>query len=125
MKKFDNINIIPFVDIMLVLLAIVLTTSTLVEKRLMPISLPSSSSATKKIKSKDITITIKKDGTIFWEDKIISKKSLEEKIKSLNKDDNININCDKSAKFEDFIYIVDSLKNNNFQNISIITKKDE
>ena len=124
MKKFDGINIIPFVDIMLVLLAIVLTTSTLVEKRLIPLSLPSSVSAVE-LKNKDITITIDKEGRVFWEREEISKEILEQKVKELKKEDSININCDKSSKFENFVYILDSLKLQGLNNISIITKSDE
>lgn len=33
MKKFDQINVIPFIDIMLVLLAIVLMTATFISPR--------------------------------------------------------------------------------------------
>jgi len=43
MKKFDSINVIPFIDIMLVLLAIVLTTATFVANGQLDIALPSSS----------------------------------------------------------------------------------
>jgi biopolymer transport protein ExbD len=32
-KKIESINVIPFIDIMLVLLAIVLTTATFIAKR--------------------------------------------------------------------------------------------
>jgi len=124
LKKFDGINIIPFVDIMLVLLAIVLTTSTLVEKRLIPLSLPSSVSAVE-LKNKDITITIDKEGRVFWEREEISKEILEQKVKELKKEDSININCDKNSKFENFVYILDSLKLQGLNNISIITKSDE
>jgi len=124
MKKFDGINIIPFVDIMLVLLAIVLTTSTLVEKNLIPVSLPDATSK-EDIKKENITITVKKNGELFWEKKQISKTQLLTKIKELKKDDFININCDKDARFENFVYLLDSLKSNGLENISIITKAND
>jgi len=124
MKKFDGINIIPFVDIMLVLLAIVLTTSTLVEKNLIPVSLPDATSK-ENIKKENITITVKRNGELFWEKKQISKNELLQKIQELKKDDFININCDKDARFENFIYILDSLKSNGLENISIITKAND
>jgi len=124
MKKFDGINIIPFVDIMLVLLAIVLTTSTLVEKNLIPVSLPDATSK-ENIKKENITITVKRNGELFWEKKQISKNELLQKIQELKKDDFININCDKDARFENFVYILDSLKSNGLENISIITKAND
>jgi biopolymer transport protein ExbD len=123
-KKFEGINIIPFVDIMLVLLAIVLTTSTLVEKRLIPVSLASSSSDMK-IKQKNITITIKRDGEIFWEKTPLTKSQTITKIKELKKDDAVNINCDKDSRFENFVFILDSLKAQGLENIQIVTKSDD
>ena len=123
-KKFDGINIIPFVDIMLVLLAIVLTTSTLVEKKLIPVSLPSASSASDTIESKDITITIDKNGTLFWENEILSKEQLQEAIAKLQKKDTVTINCDKNAKFEHFVTLLDALKQKDLKNISIVTKNE-
>ena len=39
-QEFNYINVIPFVDIMLVLLTIILTTSTFVTTGILPISLP-------------------------------------------------------------------------------------
>ena len=124
MKKFDGINIIPFVDIMLVLLAIVLTTSTLVEKNLIPVFLPDATSK-ENIKKENITITVKRNGELFWEKKQISKNELLQKIQELKKDDFININCDKDARFENFVYILDNLKSNGLENISIITKAND
>ncbi len=123
MKKFDSINVIPFVDIMLVLLAIVLTTSTLVQKNLIPISLPKSSSKEKIVK-KSLSVTVKKDGEIFFEKKRVFKDEFIDKLKNLSKKTSILINCDKDAKFQDFVFVLDKLKERGFQNISIVTKNE-
>jgi biopolymer transport protein ExbD len=40
MKPLSAINVIPFIDIMLVLLAVVLTTATFVAQRRIPVDLP-------------------------------------------------------------------------------------
>ena len=42
MKKFDQINVIPFIDIMLVLLAIVLMTATFIAQGKIDVNLPTS-----------------------------------------------------------------------------------
>ncbi len=123
MKKFDSINVIPFVDIMLVLLAIVLTTSTLVQKNLIPISLPKSSSKEKIVK-KSLSITIKKNGEIFFEKERVLKNEFVNKLKDLSKRSSILINCDKNAKFQNFVFVLDKLKERGFQNISIVTKNE-
>ncbi len=123
MKKFDSINVIPFVDIMLVLLAIVLTTSTLVQKNLIPISLPKSSSKEKIVK-KSFSITIKKNGEIFFEKERVLKNEFANRLKDLSKRSSILINCDKNAKFQNFVFVLDKLKERGFQNISIVTKNE-
>ncbi len=123
-KKFEGINVIPFVDIMLVLLAIVLTTSTLVEKNLIPVSLPKSSSKSKVV-HKSIVITVKKNGEIFYKQNPLTLTSLKEKISILPLNSIININCDKESKFENFVSVLDILKQREFKNISIITKTDD
>ena len=123
-KKFDGINVIPFVDIMLVLLAIVLTTSTLIEKNLIPVSLPKSE-AKNKIKHESIVITIKKNGEIFYKKTSLTLQKLKEKISTLPLDTVISINCDKDSRFENFVSVLDMLKQREFKNISIITKADD
>ena len=123
-KRFDTINIIPFVDIMLVLLAIVLTTTTLIEKNLIPISLPKSSSQ-KTLNKKSITITINKDGNIYFEKESTSIESLKEKLTTIDKKTPISINCDKTSKFENFVSVLDLLKSSDFKNILIITKAND
>lgn len=40
MKKVESMNVVPFIDIMLVLLVIVLTTASFVQTSKLPISIP-------------------------------------------------------------------------------------
>ena len=44
-KGFDGINVIPFIDIMLVLLTIVLTTATFIANGTIPVNLPKAESS--------------------------------------------------------------------------------
>ena len=125
LKKFDSINVIPLVDIMLVLLAIVLTTSTLIEKKLIPVDLPKSGSAKKQIKHKNIAITITKDGKIFLENKKSSLKELQIKLKSFDTNSTFLINCDQNSSFKHFVDVLDTLKSNNFNNISIVSRTND
>jgi len=122
MKKFDSINVIPFIDVVLVLLAIVLTTSTFIAKGIMPVNLPKSS-AKGILDSKNIVITIKKEGDIFFEENKTDIQSLKMTLAKLDTQTHISINCDKSAKFNSFVEVLDSAKNLGFKHISIITEK--
>ncbi|MGB6329468.1 MAG: TonB system transport protein ExbD [Halarcobacter sp.] len=122
-KKFDSINIIPFIDVLLVLLAIVLMTSTFIAKGVIPISLPEARSAEDMKAKKEVSIFIKKDGTIYLNKTFVLKEELKSKLQLLNKENPILINSDKEAKFDTFVTIFDLLKENGFKNISIVTLK--
>lgn len=122
-KKFESINVVPFIDIMLVLLVIVLTTATFVAKGIIPVELPNSKSAAKQENQKNITITIKENGDIFFDDTKILLKDIDMYIAKYEVKTPININCDKEAKFDMFVALLDTLKEKNFNNIGIITKK--
>ncbi|NPA81308.1 MAG: biopolymer transporter ExbD [Epsilonproteobacteria bacterium] len=108
---------------MLVLLAIVLTTSTLVQKNLIPVDLPKSSSQ-KELKSKSVAITIDKEGNIYFENSPVSKEEFISKLDELSRDKSILINCDKSSRFENFVFVLDELKKRDFQNLSIVTENE-
>ena len=58
MKPLAQINVIPFIDIMLVLLAVVLTTATFVAQGVIPVSLPEATSADELQRNRPIEITI-------------------------------------------------------------------
>ena len=122
-KKFDSINVVPFIDIMLVLLVIVLTTASFVAKGIIPVDLPDASAAQKQKEQKNLTITIKKSGEILFDKQQILKEDLEKMLLTYKKDTAIAINCDKKAEFETFVYLLDILETNQFKNLGIVTKK--
>lgn len=122
-KKFDTMNVVPFIDIMLVLLVIVLTTASFVAHGFIPVDLSEGKSSQKIKEQKNITITIKQNGEIYFDKNIVVLKNIESKLKGLKQTIPINLNCDKNVKFEKFVQIIDILKDKNFTNLSIITKK--
>jgi biopolymer transport protein ExbD len=120
-KEFDYINVIPLVDIMLVLLTIVLVTATFIVQGSIPVKLPSAKYAElKNIRS--FQITINKDGEIFFENRKIGLEELEGVIKSIDKDSQISIFADKSAQVQSLISVLDILKKYDFKKATIKTE---
>ncbi|MGB7402214.1 MAG: TonB system transport protein ExbD [Arcobacter sp.] len=124
LQKFNSINVIPFIDVLLVLLAIVLLTSTFIARGDIPVSLAKAASAKKSEIKKEFIITIKEDNTLYLNESNISFENLSFKVNEINKDSHIFIKSDKKADFESFVAVLDLLKSNDFSNISIITKKN-
>jgi len=121
-ERFDKINVVPFIDIVLVLLVIVLATATFANKKMVKVDLPTASS--KKIsEKKSISISIDAKGDYFYEKNPLALKELEERLKKLDpKKDVISLQTDQKTEFQKFVSIIDILKEKGFENLSIITK---
>jgi len=121
-ERFDKINVVPFIDIVLVLLVIVLATASFINKKSVKVDLPTASSKTVTEK-KAIMISIDKEGKYFYEKTELSLENLEVKLKKLDpKKDVISLQTDQKTEFQKFVSIIDILKEKGFQNLSIITK---
>ena len=64
--EIDQINVIPLVDVMLVLLVIVLTTATFISTGQIPIDLAKAKHAAATVE-KPLVITLKPDGSVYVE----------------------------------------------------------
>ena len=123
-KKFDSINVVPMIDIMLVLLVIVLTTATFIAKGIIPLELPNAKSASKYYEHKKIEISISKDGKIYLNGEAIeNKEALSEKLEKNRRDVSVYISCDKKADYDYFVNVLDTLKKLGFPNINIVTSR--
>ena len=123
LKKYDSINVIPFIDVLLVLLAIVLLTSTFITRGIIPISLPNASNADQLKPDKEIILVIQENGDLFIQDKPETIQNIEQIILQSSKETPIHINTDKNTRFESFVEVLDMLKKHNYLNVSIVTKK--
>jgi len=122
-RRFDQINVIPFIDIMLVLLAIVLTTATFIAQGTIPVSLPEASHSEAPTTESSFEIVIDDAGVIHGDGKEVTKVVLAEMLTGLAGDTNIILRVDSAARFEIFVGIVDLLKGENLLNVSILTEK--
>ena len=121
-ERFDKINVVPFIDIVLVLLVIVLATASFINKKSVKVDLPTASSKTVTEK-KAISISIDKEGKYYYEKTPLSLENLQERLKKLDpKTDIISLQTDQKTEFQKFVSVIDILKEKGFKNLSIITK---
>ena len=122
LNKKDGLNIVPFIDIMLVLLAIVLSISTFIAQGKIAVDLPSAKSAQQdKEDKKKVSVVIYKDNKFFIDDAEISENELKDKLNAVDIKTLIELKSDKNAKFDSFVKVIDILKEKGHENFAIQT----
>ncbi|EAI8110311.1 TonB system transport protein ExbD, partial [Campylobacter coli] len=121
LPKNEGLNIVPFIDIMLVLLAIILSISTFIAHGKIEINLPVSENALSlNNDEKKLSISIDENNIFYLDDKTTDLKGLSDAISSLHKKTIVELKSDKNAKFESFVQIIDLLKAKEHENFQII-----
>lgn len=124
-KEFDSMNILPLVDVMLVLLTIVLTTATFVAKGLIPVELPTieKSGSKSQAKNQNTVIEITRDGEIFVNAAKQQLTNLLSPLQTMAKETAIVIRADKRIQLDLFLQVLAKLKKHGFSNISVQTEE--
>lgn len=128
MKRMDQINVIPFIDIMLVLLAIVLTTATFIVEGRLQIRLPTASSQAPPPTLERVEIAVDAAGGLFLGGEPLGSGTaglgaLDLRLDTLTLDTAIVLRVDAETRFEQFIAVVDRLKGRGLERLSILTRQ--
>ncbi len=110
LPRRDGLNIVPFIDIMLVLLAIVLSVATFISQGHIKINVPESESAENIKDEKKLSIMLDKDSKIYINEVEITLDEAKSRIGAVESTTLIELVSDKDAKFQAFIDILDILK---------------
>jgi len=125
MKKPD-LNITPFVDIMLVLLAILMVSVTVSTYQEKTVNLPKGSRTTPAVKKATINIIIKKDGSVLVNSQKIPLNNFLEsfnlKYGNFNKNALVYIAADKDIKYSIFMKVYSAVIKTGFRQIGLLTK---
>jgi len=121
-KEFDYINVIPLVDVMLVLLTIVLTTSTFIATGMVPVELPGVSKNYHDV-LKSQTIEIDRQGNLYLNSKQVSLEGLKNSICFLDRSVPMLIRADRNIALQVFVDVLDVVKNLGFRKVSLQTEQ--
>ena len=121
-KEFDYINVIPLVDVMLVLLTIVLTTSSFIATGMIPLDLP------KVVKSqgemlRTQTVEIDRQGALFFNARRVSLDDLKGSLEDRNRNLPILIRADRQIALQGFVDVLDLVKKLGFKRVSLQTEE--
>ena len=129
-KKFRNkrtiseINVTPFVDVMLVLLIIFMVTAPLLTSGI-KINLPESTAVLKNEKKDPVTVSINSKGEIFIQKKKFSKDQLINKLSLLKKNNQnlkIYIKGDKRLDYGKVMDLMNLINKSGFKKVALVTR---
>ncbi|PIR25818.1 MAG: protein TolR [Deltaproteobacteria bacterium CG_4_10_14_0_2_um_filter_43_8] len=127
-RTLSEINITPFVDVMLVLLIIFMVTAPMLQQGL-PVNLPEASAPSLKRTKQDVVVTIKNNGTLFLGDdsKTLSMEDLESELKAIyalkeNKD--LFIKADSDLLYGKVVKIMAIAKKAGASRIGMLTQPE-
>ncbi|MDR2387693.1 MAG: biopolymer transporter ExbD [Deltaproteobacteria bacterium] len=121
-KPIDSLNMIPFIDIMLVLLTIVLTTSSFIAQGRIPIRLPQAAPDQEPDLALVQIIELDGQGTIYHEGGELSLEALKGRLSGLSKDTAFIIRADKTVRLQKFVDVADALRQLNFSRVAVRTE---
>ncbi|MGM8897766.1 MULTISPECIES: ExbD/TolR family protein [unclassified Psychrobacter] len=101
-QGMNEMNLIPLIDVMLVLMIIFLLTATVLNPTV-PLDLPKTSATVNETPPEVIQISIDEDAGIFWDDKAISLEALEVRLQqesAKGQEPSIQLRADKDSKYD-------------------------
>lgn len=93
-----EINLIPFIDVLLVVLIFLMISTTFTRYQELAITLPTANGAASQSEVKQIHIAVSRDGRFAINGKVTDRSELSNSLNSLNKDNSIQVNIDADAK---------------------------
>lgn len=125
MKKIDSMNLVPFIDIMLVLLVIVLTTASFINTSRIQVNVPKVSDGSNKqnTQSKPITIAIDEQGRYYLNDKLHTLETLKQTIKNYDASTSVIINGDSQSNLNSFVQMMDIIQAQGLKDLYIVVEE--
>jgi biopolymer transport protein ExbD len=117
-RELDQINVIPLVDVMLVLLVIVMTTATFITTGHIPVDLAKAKEAGDR-KDVPLVITLSSDGSLFLNDQPVSQEGLKVQLTSHSRESLVLVRADRITVLERFVNVVDDVRGLGFHQVSL------
>ncbi|MBZ5662126.1 MAG: biopolymer transporter ExbD [Acidobacteriia bacterium] len=121
--SLSDINIVPFVDVMLVLLVIFMITAPILQSGI-EVDVPKTKTV-KEIAESRIVVSIDRAQRIYIGEDAVNIHELGNKVHAQihnPQGDTVYLRCDKTVPFGSFALVVDTLRQSGISNISVVTE---
>jgi biopolymer transport protein ExbD/biopolymer transport protein TolR len=121
--SLSEINIVPFVDVMLVLLVIFMITAPILQSGI-EVDVPKTKTV-KEISESRVVVSIDRAQRIYIGDTAVNIHELGDKVHAQMHNpqgEAVYLRCDKTVPFGAFATVVDTMRQSGIQNISVVTE---
>ena len=126
-KSLSQINVTPFVDVMLVLLIVFMITAPLLTVGV-SVDLPKTKASQLSAKGDPIVISIKQNGELFIQERAIEDKQLLPRLVAIasgNKNLRIYVRGDKNVSYGIVLDTIAKIKQSGFKKVALVAKLKE
>lgn len=119
----NEINLIPLIDIMLVLMIIFLVTATVLNPTV-PLNLPKTSAQVNEAPPKVIQVSINKDGKIFWDEEMVTLDVLQQRFAQEGTQTDtptIQLRVDKDSRYDTVAQVLATASDNKLAKIAFVS----
>lgn len=121
--SLSEINVVPFVDVMMVLLVIFMITAPILQSGI-EVDLPKTKTV-RELSDVRLVITIDRAQRVYLGDTPVNIHELGQKVRAKAADpahQAVYVRCDETVPFGSFTTVVDTLRQSGIQNISVVTQ---
>jgi biopolymer transport protein ExbD len=125
-EGINDINITPFVDVVLVLLVIFMVTAPAMIKESLKVNLPKTLTSDITTKTASVGIAITKEGQVLLNGKLMGPESLQNELSTIAKnapETNFLISADTDTRHGEVVRMIDMLKKNNLNRFALQVEK--
>lgn len=123
-RPMSDINVTPFVDVMLVLLIVFMVTAPLLTVGV-PVDLPKTRAKAMTEAEEPLVVTIRKTGEVFLQDSVVGAGQLVPRLQAITQnrpETRIYVRGDRAAPYGDVARVMADLQNAGFSRLALITK---
>jgi biopolymer transport protein TolR len=125
-SPMHEINVTPFVDVMLVLLIIFMVTAPLLTSGV-PLELPEAKGQQLQANKEPVTISVQKDGKVFIQETEVQLNDIASKLKAIAKngyDEPVFVRGDKGIDYGTVMRVMSRIKQGGFNKVSLVTETE-
>jgi biopolymer transport protein TolR len=123
-RPISDINVTPFVDVMLVLLVVFMVTAPLMTVAI-PVDLPKTQAHTMSQDKEPLVVSIDSSGKVFLQEKVMALEELVPKLKAItdsNADTRIFVRGDKAVSYGRIMEVMGTISSAGFNKVALVAE---